>query len=89
MTSLVRGCCETLTLRSPVGGFWADVTIWGEKAERIAVILPKGARVFVIGTLRKERWTDKETGEARERDSIVADDITLDLSRVEEVRLRA
>lgn len=70
------------------GGFWADVTVWGRKAELVAKLLPKGARVCVHGTLSKDRWADKETGEARERDAILAEDITLDLSRVEEIRLR-
>ena len=70
------------------GGFWANVTIWGRKAERVAKLLPKGARVCVLGTLCKDRWADKETGETRERDAILAEDITLDLSRVEEIRLR-
>jgi len=70
------------------GGFWANVTIWGRKAERVAKLLPKGARICVLGTLCKDRWADKETGETRERDAILAEDITLDLSRVEEIRLR-
>jgi len=70
------------------GGFWADVTIWGTKAETAARVLPKGARVCVFGTLYKQRWTDKQTGQPREEDAILADDITLDLLRVEEIALR-
>ena len=70
------------------GGFWADVAIWGKKAETAARVLPKGARVCVFGTLYKQRWTDKQTGQAREEDAILADDITLDLLRVEEIELR-
>lgn len=70
------------------GGFWADVTLWGAKAETAARVLPKGARVCVVGTLFKERWTDKQTGQPRESDAILADDITLDLQRVEEITLR-
>jgi single-stranded DNA-binding protein len=42
----------------------------------------------VVGTLFKERWTDKQSGQPRESDAIVADDITLDLQRVEEITLR-
>lgn len=70
------------------GGFWANVTIWGRKAERVAKLLPKGARICVLGTICKDRWADKETGETHERDAIVAEDITLDLSRVEAIQLR-
>jgi single-strand DNA-binding protein len=70
------------------GGFWADVTLWGAKAEAAARILPKGARVCVVGTLFKERWTDKQSGQPRESDAILADDITLDLNRIEEITLR-
>jgi single-strand DNA-binding protein len=70
------------------GGFWADVTIWGAKAETAARVLPKGARVCVFSTLLKERWTDKQSGQPREADAILADDITLDLLRVEEITLR-
>ena len=70
------------------GGFWADVTIWGAKAETAARVLPKGARVCVFGTLFKERWTDRQSGQPREADAILADDITLDLLRVEEITLR-
>jgi single-strand DNA-binding protein len=70
------------------GGFWADVTIWGRKAETAARLLPKGARVCVFGTLYKQRWTDRQTGQPREEDAILADDITLDLLRVEEIELR-
>src|SRR5512135_2079420 len=58
------------------GGFWAEVTIWGKKAESAARVLPKGARVCVFGTLYKQRWTDKQTGQAREEDAILAEDIT-------------
>lgn len=70
------------------GGFWADVAIWGKKAECAARLLPKGARVCVFGTLYKQRWADKQTGEPREEDAVLADDITLDLLRVEEISLR-
>lgn len=70
------------------GGFWAGVTIWGGKAETAARVLEKGARVCVFGTLYKERWTDKQTGEPREQDAILAQDITLDLARIEHIALR-
>lgn len=70
------------------GGFWADVAIWGKKAETAARLLDKGARVCVFGTLYKQRWTDKQSGQPREEDAILAEDITLDLLRVEQIALR-
>lgn len=33
------------------GGFWLPVNLWGPKAETIAKLLRKGARVRVEGTL--------------------------------------
>jgi single-strand DNA-binding protein len=68
--------------------FWKDVTLWGERAERAASHLIKGARVAVIGELRGEKWTDKDSGEERTKDAIRADDIYLSFARVESVRFK-
>lgn len=68
-----------------VGGFWREVEIYGEKAEACARHLKKGARVLVLGEERDFMATDKETGEQVQVIKIVADDVALQLSRVESV----
>ena len=70
------------------GGFWLDVNIWGPRAEPAAVLLPRGARVHVTGTLIRDTWPDRDTGEERERMKLVADYVSLDLSRVDVVTLQ-
>lgn len=70
------------------GGFWLDVNLWGPKGEAAAKILVKGARVAVTGTLVNHEWTDKESGEPRARLEVKADNVDLDLYRVESIHLR-
>lgn len=70
-----------------VGGFWREVEIYGEKAEACARHLKKGARVLVMGEERDFMATDKETGEQVQVQviKIVADDVALQLSRIESI----
>ena len=70
------------------GGFWLTANLWGERARQIAELLPKGARVLVTGTLVQDTWADRESGEERRAVQLVADHVSLDLGRVEGVRLR-
>jgi len=70
------------------GGFWLTANLWGERAEQVASLLPKGARVHVTGTLVRDTWTDKDSGEERSAFELVADHVSLDLGRVENVALR-
>ena len=67
------------------GGHWLDVSLWDYKAEHAARLLRKGARVHVIGRLELDSWTDRETGEPREKLRVVADDVLLSLSRIKRV----
>jgi single-strand DNA-binding protein len=71
------------------GGFWLPVNVWGPKAEVIAKLLRKGARVRVEGTLVQDTWEDRETGEPASRIEVQADSIDLDLARVEAITFRA
>lgn len=71
------------------GGFWLDVNLWGPKGEAAAKVLVKGARVAVSGSLVQRTWEDKESGEPRSRIELIADQVALDLSRVERVEFRA
>jgi single-strand DNA-binding protein len=68
-----------------VGGFWREVEIYGEKAEACAKHLRKGVRVLVLGEERDFMATDKETGEQVQVIKIVADDVALQLSRIESI----
>lgn len=68
-----------------VGGFWREVEIYGEKAEACAKHLKKGARVLVLGEERDFMANDKETGEQIQVIKIVADDVALQLSRIESI----
>ena len=71
------------------GGHWLDVSIWDYKAEQAARLLRKGARVYVIGRLELDTWTDRETGEPKEKLRLVADDVLLSLVRVKNVEFEA
>ncbi len=70
------------------GGFRLNASLWGERAEQAAAVLPKGARVYVTGTLVQDTWQDKDTGAPRERLELSADYVSLDLGRVEGIRVR-
>ncbi|MES1927279.1 single-stranded DNA-binding protein [Salinisphaera sp. T31B1] len=69
------------------GGFWLNVSRWGAAAEHAARVLDKGFRVKVEGTLVQNSW--EKDGEKFSRLELSADDITLDLSRIESVTQRA
>ncbi|GAB3683887.1 single-stranded DNA-binding protein [Salinisphaera aquimarina] len=69
------------------GGFWLNVSRWGTAAEHAARVLDKGFRVKVEGTLVQNSW--EKDGEKFSRLELSADDITLDLSRIESVNQRA
>ncbi len=71
-----------------VGGFWLDVSIWGRRAEQVAELCRRGARIYAIGSMKEDRWPDKDTGEERSKHYLVADDIFLSLSRIESVKFR-
>lgn len=71
------------------GGHWLDVSVWDYKGEQAARLLRKGARVHVIGRLELDSWTDRETGEPREKLRLVADDVLMSLTRVKGVEFEA
>lgn len=75
-------------VQDDAASFWKTVNIWDDRAERVATLLRKGARVCVSGRIKGDRWTDKPTGEFRYGDHIVAEDIYLSLARVESIQWR-
>ena len=70
------------------GGFWLDVSLWGNRAEGAAKVLEKGMRVSAGGTLVNHQWEDKDTGEPRSRFELQGDYVDLDISRVAQIQLR-
>jgi single-strand DNA-binding protein len=67
-----------------IGGFWREVEIYGSKAEACAKLLRKGARVIVIGE-EQEFHAKDDNGNDVEVMKIVADDVALQLSRIDSI----
>ncbi|MCQ2247406.1 MAG: single-stranded DNA-binding protein [Treponema sp.] len=58
-------------------GNFFDVTYFGKGAEAIKPYLTKGKQIAVQGSLRQDRWQDKNSGETRSRVTILADSVQL------------
>lgn len=56
-----------------------NVEAWGALAENVAESLGKGDMVSVVGEVRTSRWQDRDTGDARSRQVIAADDVSASL----------
>ena len=46
---------------------WFEVECWNQSAERAMQRLSKGSRVVVTGSLKQERWQDRQTGTQRSK----------------------
>mgnify|MGYP004471311183 CR=1 FL=1 len=68
--------------KDPATGEWGDYpnfvdcVVFGNRAEALARILAKGAKVAVHGRLRQDRWQDQD-GRNRSRIEVVADEVDL------------
>ncbi len=69
------------------GGFWYTVDIWGFRAEEAIRVLKKGTRIFVMGNLREEEWTD-DKGEVRTVQRLSAEHFFIDSVCIEKVQYR-
>ena len=67
-----------------IGGFWREVEIYGNKAEACARFLKKGARVLVVGEER-DFYAKDEAGNEVQVVKVVAEDVALQLTRIESV----
>lgn len=47
---------------------WVSWTIFGASAENLAKYAGKGRLIYIEGTIRNQKWNDKDTGEPRFRD---------------------
>lgn len=77
---------ENRRRKNPETGQWEDaepnafrVQAWRELGENAAESLRKGQSVNVKGRIVTDRWTDKETGEDRTAQVVVAESIGPDL----------
>ena len=71
------------------GGFWLPVSLWDERGLRAARLLRKGARVRVVGQLRPFDYTPEGTDVRVPAFHLLAEEISLTLARVDEVRFAA
>jgi len=53
--------------------------VWGSFAENVVESCAKGDRVHVTGSIITDRWTDKESGEARTGQHVKADEVSFSL----------
>ena len=56
---------------------YLNVTVYGKYAETIIPVLKKDAKVCVTGSIKQERWTDRETGQSKSRVVITADSVQI------------
>lgn len=57
--------------------YFFDVCLYGKPAESLQKYLTKGKQVAVEGSLKQDRWNDRDTGKMRSRVSIVAETVQL------------
>lgn len=69
-------------------GFWVDASIWGEQGEISARNIREGDKVYVIGDLSSDHWTDRESGEKRSRPKLRVDLIFPDLRSLATFRFK-
>ncbi|MFN3926717.1 MAG: single-stranded DNA-binding protein [Pseudanabaenaceae cyanobacterium] len=56
---------------------WFDLEIWGKTADIANTYVRKGSQIGIIGSLKFDRWQDKNTGEERQRAVILVDQLEL------------
>ena len=54
-----------------------DVSLFGKSAESLKQFLVKGKPISLIGSLKQDRWQDKESGQTRSRVKVIAERIKL------------
>jgi single-strand DNA-binding protein len=46
---------------------FVEVQVWGPSAQNFANLVRKGQEIFIEGSLRQDRWEDKQTGQNRSK----------------------
>ncbi|MFA5129249.1 MAG: single-stranded DNA-binding protein [Patescibacteria group bacterium] len=54
---------------------FVDITCWGKVAENVSKYMKKGRLIYVGGRLKFESWDDKQTGQKRNKLSVVAESV--------------
>lgn len=52
---------------------WHRIQAWGKLAEICQQYLKKGALVYIEGKLRTNEWTDRQSGDKRQRQEVVCE----------------
>ncbi|MDX1978337.1 MAG: single-stranded DNA-binding protein [Pseudanabaenaceae cyanobacterium bins.68] len=56
---------------------WFELEMWGKTAETAGEYVRKGKQVGIVGSLKIDRWQDKNTGEERSRPVVMVDQLEL------------
>ncbi len=56
---------------------WFDLECWGKTAEVVEKYVSKGKQIAVKGSLKFDRWNDRNTGQERSRAVIQVDKLEL------------
>lgn len=54
---------------------YLDINVWGNQAVNCEKYLQKGSQVAINGTLRQNRWQDKQSGQTRSKIEITANSV--------------
>ena len=54
---------------------FVEIICWGKVAENVSKYMKKGRLIFIAGRLKFESWDDKQTGQKRNKLSVVADSV--------------
>jgi len=56
---------------------WFNIEIWGKQAQVAADYVRKGSLVGIVGRMTSEQWTDRNTGEVRNKPLVKAERLAL------------
>lgn len=56
---------------------FVDITLFGRTAEVAGEYLAKGSQVLIEGRLQLDQWTDKESGQKRQKLKVVGESMTM------------
>jgi len=54
---------------------FVEVSCWGKVAENVSKYMKKGRLIYIGGRLKFESWDDKQTGQKRNKLSVVAESV--------------
>ena len=56
---------------------WFNLEIWGKQAQVAADYVKKGSLIGIVGSLKLDKWTDRNTGEERTKPVVRVDRLEL------------